>query len=179
MIRKELQRAEQCSTTAHRTAALTTTIDTFSRNGYTKKWLTAKKQRRKKRTRQTIIYVADSVCLRITEPSDKTNPKKTRHTCKAHQPSESDNQRSHKTKKGKKKQKNVQANSVRQLTYVTVQTLSTWPLVTCAMRHYVGMTIRKLHHRAYEHLLSARKRANKTAIEDGRGNDTPKKKERK
>ena len=39
MIRNELQRAEQCSTTANRTAAVTTTIDKLSRNGYPKKWL--------------------------------------------------------------------------------------------------------------------------------------------
>ena len=68
MIRNELQRAEQCSTTANRTAAVTTTIDKLSRNGYPKKWLTAKKQRRKKKDK-----TKPSFTLRIPFVSDQLN----------------------------------------------------------------------------------------------------------
>ena len=122
------------STTANRTAALTTTIDKLSRNGYPKKWLTAKKQRRKKKDK-----TKPSFTLWIPFVSDQLNHQIKRILRRASIPARLVNPRGQTIKisqnqERQKQQKNVQANSVRHLTYVTVQTLSTWPLAPCAMR---------------------------------------------
>ena len=166
MIRNELQRAEQCSTTANRTAAVTTTIDKLSRNGYPKKWLTAKKQRRKKKDK-----TKPSFTLRIPFVSDQLNHQ-IKRTLKRHGiPARLVNPRGQTIKdltKPRKAKTTKKCSSKLCPAPDICHRSNVVYLATCTLCNetYVGMTTRKLHDRAYEHLLSARKRTNKTAIGD-------------
>ena len=95
MIQNELQRAAQCSTTANRTAAVTTTKDKLSRNGYPRKRFSKsqKTTQEEKGQDKAIIYVADSLCLQLNHQI-KRILRRHGHSCKARQPSGSNNQRS-------------------------------------------------------------------------------------
>ena len=157
--RNELQRAIRCSTAEHRDDAISATVDRLRQNGYPENWITSAKDIPKRR--KTALQPIHS--LKIPFVSDAFNFQVRQLLRKHNIPARLVNRRGFTLQQlaaGPRSQK-IKTDCPRRKTCPAPDICQQSSLVykaTCQLCHnaYIGMTTRRLHVRAREHMNSAK-----------------------
>ena len=169
VVHNELRRANICSTTEHRQLAIETTRNKLIRNGYPRSVLNANQKR--KVNRETGMASTPMFTLKIPFISDKLNHQIRRTLAKHDIPARLVNPRG-KTIRDLTRHPDAAPDKICHSKCCPAPGICQRSNVvyeaTCMLceEFYVGMTTRKLHDRAREHVHSASQRNNNTALGD-------------